>query len=199
MLRPLALSSRALVALLALLVARQAYAQSRGCPAAQHIPQLTIDKIVDPPLPVTDEWQVFWGPMALSDVQLTQLAGDDTLNDLTRTEINARGSWVYLGMLLGAGGAGASSAGWVLFGQDKVSKGFSLPLAVGGLLLGVVGLLVVTEHVQTPLEPLLAPTPVHRLSREQVRALVSRVNQRIYREVCKAAEDADADDSGAQR
>lgn len=142
-------------------------------------------------MPVVDEWQVFWGPMPLSDVQLTQLAGDDTLNESTRAEINARGTWVYLGMLLAGAGAGVSSAGWMLFGQNRVSQGFSLPLALGGLALGVAGVLTVTDAVQTPLEPLLAPTPLHRLTRDQARDLVARVNQRLYREICEAAEVSD--------
>ncbi len=169
-------------------------AQSRPCPAARHIPQLTIDRIQDPALPVTDEWQAFWGPMALSDMQLTQLAGDDVLNDATRAEVNARGTWVYMGMMLAGAGTAASSAGWMLFGQDKLDQRLSLSLAIGGLVLGVAGVLLTTESMQTPLEPLLAPTPVHRLSREQMRDLVVRVNQRIYREVCKAAEDAQSPD-----
>jgi hypothetical protein len=156
------------------------------CPQAQDLPQLTIDKIQDPAVPVIDNWQVFWGTMPLSDYQLAELAGDDVLVERTREEISGRGTWVYLGTLLAAAGTGLSSFGWVLYGQGKQSQSLSLSLALGGIVLGAAGLLTITNSVQTPLEPLLAPTPEHRLTREEVRALVSRVNLRLYREICEA-------------
>jgi len=33
----------------------------RACPAAEFLPQLTIDRLDNPALPIMDEWQVFWG------------------------------------------------------------------------------------------------------------------------------------------
>jgi hypothetical protein len=189
------LSSALLVSAAWLTVAADRFGVSHPCPAANYLPQLTIDILHDPPLPIVDEWQVLWGTVPLSDVQLTQLAGDDLLNDRTRAEINARGTLVYIGMMLTGAGAAAASAGWVLFGQDRIGVRYSLPVALGGLLLGVAGLLMVTETVQRPLEPLLAPTPVHRLTRDEARALVAKVNQQLYRQICNAATLADDPDA----
>ena len=191
----LAMRSLRLVVATALALAIAPRAAAAGddlCPAAQSLPQLTIDKIQDPALPVVDQWQVFWGTMPLSDYQLAELGGVDTLIDRTRAEINSRGTWVYVGTLLAAAGTGLSSLGWVLFGQDKQPRTVSLPLALGGVALGALGLITITESVQTPLEPLIAPTPVHRLSREEVRALITQVNQRLYRDICKASDEAHA-------
>jgi hypothetical protein len=53
--------------------------------------------------------------------------------------------------------------------------------------LSVIGVLITTENMQTPFEPHLAPTPVHRLSREQMRELVARINSRLYHDICAAA------------
>ncbi|MBN1959462.1 MAG: hypothetical protein JW841_00830 [Deltaproteobacteria bacterium] len=157
------------------------------CPAAQNLPQLTIDKIHDPAIPVIDEWQVFWGNMPLSDYQLAELAEHDVLIDRTRAEIKARGTWVYVGTVMASLGTAISSFGWILYGQDKQPQTVSLPMALGGIALGALGLITITEYVQTPLEPLTAPTPVHRLTRDEVRMLVSQINHRLYRDICKAS------------
>jgi hypothetical protein len=165
-------------------------AESELCPAAKSLPQLTIDKIQDPAIPVIDQWQVLWGSVPLSDYQVAELGGEDALIDRTRAEINARGTWVYVGALMAATGAAVSSFAWMLFGQDKQPQTVTLPLAVGGLALGALGVLTITEWVQTPLEPLIAPTPEHRLTREEIRSLVARINQKMYRDICKASDDA---------
>jgi hypothetical protein len=175
---------------LAVVIACAAAAPARAderCPAAEFLPQLTIDKINEPVIPVFDNWQIFWGNVPMSDAQVALLAGDDSFIDRTNAEMQSRGSWVYTGMMMAAGGTALSSAGWVLYGQNKLPQGATLSLALGGLALGVAGLITITEFVQTPLEPHLAPTPTHRLTRDEARELVSRINDRMYREICEAA------------
>jgi hypothetical protein len=167
------------------------------CPEAKNLPLLTIDKVQDPALPVVDQWQVFWGAMPVSDYQLAELSGEDPLIDRTRAEMASRPSWVYLGTLVSAVGMAVSSFGWVLYGQGKQPPSVSLPLAVGGIIMGAGGMLLITESVQTPLEPLIAPTPVHRMSRDEVRSIVARVNQKLYKDICKAA--LSAHDTEARR
>jgi len=159
------------------------------CPAARSLPQLAIDKIEDPAIPVVDNWQILLGDVPLSDAQLAALAKDDTAIDLTRVEMTTRGTWVYLGMLTAAAGAAVSCLGWLFFGQRSHSDGLSLPLALGGMAVGGGGVLLVTESIQTPLEPHLAPTPRHRLSREEARRLVTIVNQRLFEDICKASDE----------
>jgi hypothetical protein len=160
------------------------------CPAAAHLPQLTIDQLDNPAVPVIDEWQVLLRGVPISDAQLAALALDDVAIDLTRSEMEGRGTWVYVGMLIAAGGAIISSVGWYLYGSDQgnVPTGLSLGLALGGFVVGGGGVLLVTQSVQRPLEPHLAPTPAHRLSREEARRLVAVVNQQLFAEICRAAE-----------
>lgn len=173
------------------------------CPDSQFLPQLTIYDLVDPALPIVDRWQVFLeDEVPLSDTQLAALAGDDALVDELHTGMAARGTWVYVGMLTAASGAAVSSVGWSLFGQDRLSQSVTMPLAIGGLLVGLAGVLLVTESVQRPLEPYLAPTPRHRFSRDDARALVTRINSRLYREVCagvRASQASVSADSSLQR
>jgi hypothetical protein len=173
------------------LVPAGSWAQAAGgqrCPAAQYLPQLTIDTIHEPAVPVLDTWQILWGDVPLSDSQLAMLAHDDVFIDRTRAEMQSRGVWVYLGTILAATGTALSSAGWVLYGQDELSQSVTLSIAMGGVLLGALGLVTVTQFVQTPLEPHLAPVPEHRLTRDEARDLVARVNRQLYREICEAAE-----------
>lgn len=188
--RPLGLLFAVALGLLVTFAACPAGAEWTPCPAAEHLPQLTIDNIREPTLPVIDDWQVFWGPVPISDVQVTKLAADDMLDDRVHSELDARGSWVYVGMMMVGAGTALSSSGFVLFGRGQLEPSFTLPLALGGMLLNVAGLLLVTHWIQKPLEPLLSPTPEHRLTRDEARDLVARINQRLYREICEAAEAA---------
>ncbi len=165
------------------------------CPAAKDLPQLYITDIHEPAVPVIDQWQVFWGDISLSDAQLAKLAGRDPLIDRTREEMKSRGAWVFAGLATAAAGIAVSSVGWVLYGQDELDQGITLPLAAGGLLVGILGALITTESIQTPLEPHLAPTPRHRLSREEVRELVVQINRKLYHDICAAADAADAADA----
>ena len=87
-------------------------------------------------------------------------------------------------MGVAAAGTAVSSAGWVLYGQNELSQGITVPMAAGGLLLGMLGVLMVTESIQRPLEPLVAPTPSHRLTRDEIRALVEQINTRIVADIC---------------
>jgi hypothetical protein len=177
----------ALTLSVALAAGPAAHVEGELCPEAKNLPLLTIDRVQDPALPVVDQWQVFWGTMPVSDYQLAELSGEDTFIDRTRAEMVSRPSWVYLGTLVSAVGMAVSSFGWVLYGQGKQHVSVSLPLAIGGIVMGAGGMLVITESVQTPLEPLIAPTPVHRMTRDEVRGIVARVNQKLYKDICKAA------------
>jgi len=157
------------------------------CPAAKDLPQLSIDNIRKPAVPVVDAWQIFWGDVPLSDAQLAMLAKRDPLIDITREEMKDRGMWVYIGLGTAAIGTAVSSVGWVLYGQNEVDSEITLPLAIGGLVVGLGGVLATSEWIQTPLEPHLAPTPRHRLTRDEARILVESVNRRLYRDICAAA------------
>lgn len=159
------------------------------CPAAKLLPTLTIDQIQDPAVPVDDRWQIFWDNVPISDAQLAQLSGEDPIIDMTREEMELRGPMVYLGLLVGATGAAVSSVGWLLLGgieQNKVAQTTSLTLALGGMAANVLGMLIMTDAIQRPLEPHLAPTPRHRISRSEVRRLVAQVNRRLYEQICAA-------------
>ncbi len=168
------------------LAATSAHAQA-PCPNAADLPQLTIDEVRDSAVPVVDHWQIFWDNVPLSDAQLAVLARNDGLIERTHEEMERRGMWVYIGMLTAAVGAATSSAGWTLFGQDKLDQSVTLTMGLGGLLLGGGGVLLVTESIQKPLEPHTAPTPRHRLTRDEARALVAQINQQLYERVCRAA------------
>jgi len=72
----------------------------------------------------------------------------------------------------------------MLYGQNELEQKVTLPIALGGLLVGLVGVLIMTESIQTSLEPFTAPSPRHRFSREEARRLVVHVNTRMQREFC---------------
>ncbi len=166
------------------------------CPRAAHLPLLTIDQVEDPAIPIVDTWQVMFQGVPLSDAQIAQLARNDLMIDLTREEIKHRGTWVYLGMGTAAIGTALSSIGWVLFGREKdsVPEWLALSMAMGGIAIGAAGTILVTESIQTPLEPHLAPTPRHRLTRAQLRTLVAATNQRLFKGICAAVEQAAEDE-----
>lgn len=171
-----------------LVIASPKWLHAADCPAAKDLPQLTIRDITESTVPVIDRWQVFFDDAPLSDAQLAALAKDDILLAELDAGMNRRPTWVYIGMGLGAGGTALSSVGWVLYGQDRISQGVTLPMALGGVLLGIAGVLMVTESIQRPLEPFTAPTPEHRLSRQEARELVAIVNRRLYIDICAAAQ-----------
>lgn len=159
--------------------------QRAPCEPPPSLPRLRVVDAYPSPLPLEDLWQVTWGDIALSDAQLARLARDPALIALTSEEMESRGTWVYIGMGVAAAGAAISSTGWVLYGQNQISQEVTIPIAVGGLLVGVLGVLLVSESIQSPLEPHLAPTPKHRITRPQAEALVQQVNARLYADLCK--------------
>lgn len=177
-------SGRAALALLVLTNAATAAAQS-PCPAADDLPFLTIAEIDNSVVPVVDKWQVLWSGVPLSDAQVARLAGDEPLISKTREEMESRGAWVFVGMGTAAAGAAVSSAGWVLYGQNELSQGITVPLAIGGLIAGIVGFLIVTQNIKSPLEPHIAPTPRHRITRDEMTRLVATINRTIFAGVCR--------------
>ncbi len=188
------MSLRLVVAVLVGSVAQTARAGESICPSAKSLPQLAIDKVNDPAVPIVDPWQILWDDVPLSDAQLALLARDDSAIDLTRAEMSSRGTWVYIGMLTAAVGTALSCVGWVLFGQNQqLPEAFTLGMGLGGVAMGAGGVLLVTDSIQTPLEPHLAPTPRHRLSRAEARRLVTVVNTRLFDSICKAADATEVD------
>ena len=164
------------------------------CPPAMALRQLTIEDITDNTMPVFERWQAFLGDVPLSDRQVVMLAGNDKLEERVSDELRSRGLWVYLGMGTAALGTAVSSAGWALYGQGsaKTPPSVTLPLALVGLAIGVSGVLWAMQSIQTPLEPHLAPTPKHRLTREEMGQLVAAINRNWYREICVAVETANS-------
>ena len=160
------------------------------CPDSRDIPQLTIRGLQESPLPVLDSWQVFLEDVPLSDAQVALLAGSSAHIDLTTSRLNRRGGWVYWGLAASALGLAVSSTGWVLYGQNKLPQNATLSIALGGLVVGVVGVLFTTETIQKSVEPLLAPTPSHVISRAEMRRLVAGVNNRFYKKICDASDKA---------
>lgn len=156
---------------------------------------MTVDDVVETNVPIYDRWQIVWGDVPISDAQLADLAGDDLLLDRLGAGMRTRGNRVYFGMILGAAGTAVSSTGWVLYGQNQLSQGITLPLALGGLGLGVAGVLLVTETIQRADEPYMSPTPRHRIDRAQARRLVTVVNDRLFGDICRSWQ-ATVKDSG---
>jgi hypothetical protein len=164
------------------------YAQTIPCPEAKNLPQLTIRGMEESAVPVVDNWQVFLDDVVLSDAQVAEFSGVDHYIDLTRREMSVRGKRVFWSLVASALGVASSSTGWVLFGQNELPRATTLSIAVGGVLVGVAGVLFAMETVNDSLEAHLAPTPVHRISRPEMRGLVAKVNHGIYRRICAASE-----------
>ena len=178
-----------LVGGLCVLAAVPAAAQNPACPDGANLPQLTIRQVDDEKnvVPVIDGWQVFLDDVALSDAQLARMSGSETLIERTHEEMRDRGAWVYIGLGVSAFGTAVSSAGWVLYGQNNptgVSQSITLTMAIGGVVVGLLGVLSVTEAIQRPLEPHLAPTPQHRLTLREVEQLIAALNERIRKRAC---------------
>jgi hypothetical protein len=172
--------------------AAQATPREVACPSAATIPQLTIEDDRDPKVSLYDKWQVFLGDIELSDMQVASWAGREDAINKANAELKERPLWVFLGLSTTAVGTAISSAGWALFGRDKISDSLSLTMALGGLVIGTAGLLLTTEAIQNPLEPHLAPTPRHRLSRQEMQELVALINRNLYRDICLATQTANS-------
>ena len=157
-----------------------------ACPAHKDLPLLTIDEIHDSPVPIYDRWQVMWNGVPLSDAQIAVLSGDGHLIDRTHDEMEDRGLWVYTGLATAGVGVAASATGWTMLGRQSSSDVASMSLAVGGLLVSVVGVLLMTENIQRRAEPHMAPTPRHRLSREEMQVVVKNINNILYSQICGA-------------
>lgn len=154
------------------------------CPDTKSLPQLTIDVLDEPTLPVVDRWQVLLDGVALSDMQVAQLARNDVLIEALNNPLKHRGSWVFWSLAAATLGTGVSATGFVLFGQNDLSRAWTLSMALGGLVIGIGSLLLSTEAIVSSLEAHLAPAPTHRVSREEMRDLIVQINHRFYREAC---------------
>ena len=141
-------------------------------PAHKDLPLLTIDQIQNSPVPVYDRWQVMWNGVPLSDAQVATLSGDGRLIDRTHVEMEDRGLWVYTGLATAGLGVATSATGWTMLGRQSSRDVVSMGLAIRGLLVSVVGVLIMTENIQRRAEPHMAPTPRHRLTREEMQVVV---------------------------
>ncbi|MEL6547068.1 MAG: hypothetical protein AAFQ82_20750 [Myxococcota bacterium] len=155
-------------------------------PNCQMVYPFVIDSVRDPALPVWDRWQFMRDGVPVSDSQVLAWSGGgpetERLNKLVE-DVQGRGSWIYTGLGVSAGGTAISSVGWLLYGQDNVNPTVSLAMGIGGIMIGVTGFLLVADSIQTPVEPFLAPTPRHRLSRAEGQSLVYKLNRKLG--VCK--------------
>lgn len=173
--------------LIATLVAHPGLATAMPmCPAHKDLPLLTIDEITDSAVPVYDKWQVMWSGVALSDAQVAKLSGDGLLIDRTHDEMEDRGLWVYTGLATAGLGVGVSAAGWTMLGRNSANDNVTMGLAIGGILLSVIGVLVMTENIQRRVEPHVAPTPKHRITREEMQIVVKNINNTLYGQICGA-------------
>lgn len=148
-----------------------------------------IDTVRDPAIPVWDRWQFMRDGVPVSDSQILRWAGEVEREAELAEEVRDRGSWIYTGLGISAGGTAISSLGWLLYGQDNVNPTVSLAMGIGGIIVGVTGFLLAADSIQVPVEPYLAPTPRHRISRADGHALVYRLNRKHG--VCRSPEVAD--------
>ncbi len=165
-----------------------AEAKSQHCPEAKLLPQFTIDIIKERDFMLSDTWQILYDGVPISDIQLTTFAEHDVAQEKARKDMAHRGREVFFGMIAGALGTAVSSMGWVLYGQDEVSSTMSLSLALSGIVLSLAGTIFVSESIQVPMQPFLAPTPKHRFSRQEAREMVFQANQRLNRKICMATQ-----------
>ena len=173
--------------LVALLIAHPGMAMAMpACPAHKDLPLLTIDEIQNSPVPIYDNWQVMWSGVPLSDAQVATLSGDGHLIDRTHQEMEDRGLWVYTGLATAGVGVATSATGWTMLGRQSTKDEVSMGLAIGGLLVSVVGVLLMTETIQRRAEPHMAPTPRHRITREEMQVVVKNINNTLYSQICGA-------------
>jgi len=166
------------------------FAGTLRCPDSRDIPQLTLRGETQGPLPTIDKWQVYFEGVPLSDSQVALLSGNQRSIDLSYSRLDRRGARVYWGLASSALGLAVSSTGWVLYGQNSISREVTLSMALGGLIVGVVGVLFITETIQRSVEPFLAPTPSHVISRDEMKRLVEGINYRFYNTICDASDKA---------
>ncbi|MEO1171180.1 MAG: hypothetical protein AAFX94_03895 [Myxococcota bacterium] len=138
-----------------------------------------IDYVDDSQIPLVDRWQIHRDGVPVSDSQVLQWADAAEEHEALGDRVEGRGSWVYTGLGIGVGGITISSVGWLLYGQDNIDQGVSLTLALGGLAVGIGGLLVLTEAIQRPLDPFLAPSPIHSFPRGQAQDYVYQLNRKF--------------------
>jgi hypothetical protein len=175
--------------LLSMLAQHIAYAGTL-CPSAKNIPQLVIQEPEHSLVHTEENWQVFLDNTPISDMQLAELAHSHKHVQALQSELKNQTTWVYVGLGIMALGTALSSTGWALFGKNDTSpgQGVSLSLGLGGIAVGLAGFVTTSHFIRAPMEPFMAPTPLHRLSREEVRTLVAIVNKRLYKDICAAAQ-----------
>ena len=165
------------------------------CPEAKDLPQFTLTALEKADFSLYDPWQITYDGVPMSDVQMTLFSKDDSVHDKVHKDMRNRGREVFFGMVAGALGTAVSSMGWVLYGQDQVSSTFSLSMALSGIVVSLAGTLFVSESIQVPLQPYLAPTPKHRFTREEAREMVFKANRRLNRRICAASRKDSGGDS----
>ena len=74
----------------------------------------------------------------------------------------------------------------MVHGRRSAEPGVTLSMGVGGLALTFGGFLMVSDTIQSSFEPHVAPTPRHRITREEMQGLVSAINNTLYGQICGA-------------
>jgi hypothetical protein len=142
-----------------------------------------------PAIPVYDSWTPVMGDhIPVSDAQLAWLAGDEVLARAIASDMDARGSKVFGGLLAAGLGIATSMVGWTLYGADHLSPQVTLPIGLGGLAVAAVAILYTLQALQSPIDPFLTPTPEHRLTREQAAQLIAVVNAKYDAALCGQGE-----------
>ena len=83
-------------------------------------------------------------------------------------------------------GAGISSSGWLLYGQNEINPKLSLSMALTGLAIGLVGTIIMVHAIERSDAPMLTPSPSHQLTRREMQILVDKINETLAASPCLA-------------
>jgi len=157
-------------------------------PCQGKLPSVVIENVSDTPFERTSrsDWVVSWGKLPLSDWQTALLAEDDEVRERLERTWRSRGAWVYAGLTASVIGAGISSSGWLLYGQNEINPKFSLSMGLTGLAIGLVGTIVMVHAIERSDAPMLTPSPIHQLTRREMKMLVDKINQTLEASPCLA-------------
>jgi len=183
------------LSLVCLLCSISLRAETQICPEAKDLPQFTLNVLENADFSLYDPWQITYDGVPMSDMQMTLFSKDDSVYEKVHKDMRNRGREVFFGMVTGALGTAVSSMGWVLYGQDQVSSTLSLSMALSGIVMSLAGTIFVSESIQVPLQPYLAPTPKHRFTRDEAREMVVRANKRLNQTICAASQKSSGEGS----
>ena len=157
-------------------------------PCDGKLPNAFIETVNNTPFAQTSrsDWIVSWGKLPLSDWQTALLAEDDEVRERLERTWRSRGAWVYAGLTASVVGAGISSSGWLLYGQNEINPKLSLSMALTGLAIGLVGTIIMVHAIERSDAPMLTPSPIHQLTRREMQILVDKINETLAASPCLA-------------